>query len=330
MMRISKEDPLVSIIIPVYNTEQHLQKCLDSVINQTYHNIEIILIDDGSTDNSGKICDDYAKKDDRVKVYHQKNSGVSCARNLGLDVAQGEYISFIDSDDYIDCELLQQVVSKVRHQEFDIIIFGYNEIKANGIYPIPIDSNVMLHNKTENILEDVLMDRIPNFPCNKIYKKNLWDVIRFPLGHIYEDMFVIPQVFAQAKIIGWISSPLYYYNRCNYSSITGKNNDFSSLNRYSKFLAYCEHERIAKKLNFINAERWAISKSIHEGIKALYIHATDQGLDDEKILNIQKYLMSHDSDLLSKKYKILRNWAINYPKLLLVYGYIRYYQQRLK
>ena len=177
---MTNNNPLISIIIPVYNVEAYLQKCLDSVISQIYRNIEIILVDDGSTDNSGKICDEYAEKDERINVYHQQNGGVSRARNVGLEVAKGQYISFVDSDDYIDCELLQQVVTKANHQEFDIIIFGYNEIKTSGIYPIPIDPDIMLHNKRETILEDVLTDRIPNFLWNKIYKKNYGILLDFP------------------------------------------------------------------------------------------------------------------------------------------------------
>ena len=105
--------PLISVIVPVYNVEEYLPKCLESIINQTYKNLEIILVDDGSTDNSGIICEDYAEKDKRIKVVHQTNLGISAARNAGLDLCSGDYITFVDSDDYIECDEIEVLVDQI-------------------------------------------------------------------------------------------------------------------------------------------------------------------------------------------------------------------------
>ena len=117
----------ISIIIPVYNVEKYLNKCLNSVIEQTYKNIEVILIDDGSTDNSGKICDEYAKNDIRIKIIHQQNGGVSTARNNGLEHATGKYITFVDSDDYIEKEMIETMAKKIMKKNADIVICGVTD-----------------------------------------------------------------------------------------------------------------------------------------------------------------------------------------------------------
>ena len=122
---------LISIIVPIYNVEEYLVKCLDSIVNQTYSNLEIILIDDGSTDNSGKICDEYASKDDRIIIIHQVNSGVSNARNKGLKIAQGNYIGFVDPDDYIEKEMYEQLLNDITKNYCDIAVCGVNNISYN-------------------------------------------------------------------------------------------------------------------------------------------------------------------------------------------------------
>lgn len=123
-----KED-LISIIVPVYKVENYLSKCLDSMICQTYKNIEIILVDDGSPDNSGKICDDYAKKDSRIKVIHKENGGLSDARNAGLKIATGKYIGFVDSDDYISVEMYEKLYNQAKKEDADIACCNYYRVK---------------------------------------------------------------------------------------------------------------------------------------------------------------------------------------------------------
>ena len=115
---MQKKNPLISVIVPVYKVEQFIHRCVDSILNQTYTNLEIILVDDGSPDRCGEICDEYAEKDSRIRVIHQKNGGPSAARNAGLDICTGEYIAFVDSDDYIEPDMLQQLLSGIGSADF--------------------------------------------------------------------------------------------------------------------------------------------------------------------------------------------------------------------
>ena len=137
-MLIAKESYFISIIIPVYNVEKFLHNCLDSVLKQTYRNLEIILIDDGSTDNSGKICDNYAKIDNRIIVIHKENGGVSSARNVALKIAKGDYIVWIDSDDFISKNMITYLCEKILEFNADIYFFNYNIIKKDKIEKIKL------------------------------------------------------------------------------------------------------------------------------------------------------------------------------------------------
>ena len=124
--------PLITVIVPVYNVEKYLRRCLDSIIRQTYQNLEILCIDDGSIDNSGEICEQYAARDARIKVIHQENQGLSTARNRGLDTATGEYIAFVDSDDYIAADVLEQLYQSAVSSDATCVICGYNCVDSNG------------------------------------------------------------------------------------------------------------------------------------------------------------------------------------------------------
>ena len=128
-----KKNNLISIIVPIYNVEKYLKKCIDSIINQTYKNLEIILVDDGSPDNCGKICDEYAKKDNRIKVIHKENGGVSSARNVGVENATGEYIGFVDSDDYIEKDMYEVLINNLKKENADISIISNYEVYKNKI-----------------------------------------------------------------------------------------------------------------------------------------------------------------------------------------------------
>ena len=128
-----KEKPLISVIVPVYNVEKYIRECLDSIVNQTYKNLQIILVDDGSSDNSGKICDEFAKKDSRITVVHQENQGAGAAKNTGLELIEGEYFSIIDSDDYIDLSMYEKMVSLMKQYDSDIVQCLFKQVYVNKI-----------------------------------------------------------------------------------------------------------------------------------------------------------------------------------------------------
>ncbi len=216
---------LISVIVPVYKTENYLCKCVDSILAQTYTNLEIILVDDGSPDNCGKICDEYAAKDSRVKVIHQKNGGLSAARNAGLDIATGEYIGFVDSDDYIAPDMYEKLYNALVSNEADMSICNHQKV---GIKLFFDDNEMPL--LTEVISEqDAMRKQYECLNCSivvawsKLYKRVIWNDLRFPSGKIHEDEFVSFDVFYKCKRIAIISDKLYcYYIRAD--GIIGKEN----------------------------------------------------------------------------------------------------------
>lgn len=212
----------ISVIIPVYNVEKYIKKCIDSVINQTYKNLEIILIDDGSKDNSPQICDEYAKKDNRIKVIHKENEGQSVARNLGLDIATGRYIGFVDSDDYIKENMFETLYKNMIKYDADISIC--NIIKLNET----LNENVEKYNEIEiynknDLMKQLLKQHITNYLYNKLYKREVWEDIRLPKGKILEDMAVMYKLIEKANKIVATNKTEYYYFIRNDSSISQVN-----------------------------------------------------------------------------------------------------------
>ena len=190
---MSRNDSLISIIVPVYNVEQYLSRCVNSLVNQTYHNIEIILVDDGSPDRCGEMCDEYAKRDKRVVVIHKSNGGLSDARNKGLDVAKGDYVMFVDSDDWIELETCSIIIGLAVKYEVDVVSFGIQLVGEKGIYEIQRVPYSRIISSYEGVGAMVYQQKrkgILNYVCNKIFKKILFENIRFPLGALFEDQDV--------------------------------------------------------------------------------------------------------------------------------------------
>lgn len=205
-------DKLVSVIVPIYNVEKYLDKCIYSIINQTYKNIEIILVDDGSKDNSGIIANEWGKKDKRVKVYHKVNGGLSDARNYGIERANGDYISFIDSDDYIDKNYLFFLYECMDKYKSDISICGRYAVYENGVKKCKYKES--FEKKYDFVSAMREMNRFYYFDmsaCAKLYKIELFKNIRFPKGKLSEDYFVMYKIFKEAKSISYTSKPLYFY-----------------------------------------------------------------------------------------------------------------------
>jgi len=208
---------LISVIVPVYNTEKYLTRCVTSILSQSYKNIELILVDDGSTDNSGDICENFKKIDSRVKVIHKKNGGQSSARNIGLDTATGNIISFVDSDDWLVQGIYEHCINlfnrfKADVVDFDVVFtFNENEKRVNNKYP---KIEVI---KDENILYDYLKrgqtEKTPFSVCRKLYVANLFLGIRFPEGKIYEDIATNFKLLMNAKILIHTSYTGYCYRQ---------------------------------------------------------------------------------------------------------------------
>lgn len=201
----------ISIVVPIYNVEKYLRKCIDSILNQTYHNLEIILVNDGSTDSSGDICNEYKNKDERIVVIHQENKGMSSARNAGIEIATGQYIGFVDSDDYIEKDMYERLFQNIIDYNADIAICGFVFEENNKIVSKNFTNNVEVFDKA-TALEELLKDRkIHSYVWNKLFKRELWNDAKFKLGVAFEDIDIMYKLFKKANKIIYINSLEYYY-----------------------------------------------------------------------------------------------------------------------
>lgn len=205
---MNKCSPLISVIVPVYNVEKYLIPCVESILQQTYSHFELLLIDDGSTDQSGKICDTLTEKDKRIKVYHKKNGGLSDARNYGMEYAQGEYITFIDSDDTISIKFLEILITCAQENKADIvqcnIALRQNKLDIGS-------GKVYTYNNFEGLKQFLIRGRIYVASCAKLYKKELFHDIKFPYGRINEDNFTTYKVVYQSQRAACIDYALYWH-----------------------------------------------------------------------------------------------------------------------
>ena len=221
------EDILISVIVPVYNVKDYLSRCIESLCGQTHSNIEIMVIDDGSTDGCGELVDKYASEDKRIRTFHTVNSGLSAARNVGLDAAVGDYIMFVDSDDFVEESFCKDALEMVLEHQVEVASFGYNGFWTDkNEYVANATQEPRILSKEDAIRE--LIDRkdaIYNMVSNKIFIRHLFDKIRFPVGKTYEDMAVMHLVFDKVSTGIYISNKiLYNYRQAREGSITAQAN----------------------------------------------------------------------------------------------------------
>lgn len=202
---------LVTIIIPIYNVEQYLKKCVDSVISQTYTNLEILLVDDGSTDKCPGICDEYKNLDSRIKVFHKKNGGLSDARNYGLDNMSGDFVYFLDSDDYISIDAIECLMNLQKKNDSDIIIGDsvlFDENNNHFDWSCDIKDDAF---EAKELLDRVIVPAKYVIACNKLYRKSVFNNVRFPLSLIHEDEYILSDIVKNAKSVSTLSKVTYYY-----------------------------------------------------------------------------------------------------------------------
>lgn len=200
----------LSIIIPVYGVEKYLPKCIESVLNQTFLDFELILIDDGSPDKCGEICDYYAKKDNRIHVIHQENRGISAARNAGLNFASGEFIAFIDSDDWIDKDMYERLFAVTERDAVEIIACGFKKIYED-YYIADGKGEIFLFNNKQAIADLLNENHLRMEVWNKVIKRNLIGNLRFKENQRYEEIYFTTNLIFKAKKIGYIDLPKYNY-----------------------------------------------------------------------------------------------------------------------
>ena len=248
------ERPLVSVIVPVYNVERFLDRCVHSLTNQTYQHLEIILVDDGSPDGSPELCDEWAKRDERVRVIHKSNGGPSEARNVALDAMQGDFVAFVDSDDYVEPDYVEKLYAGIG--DADMSIYSIVCEDSNGIAwsedgtesaneTVRLGSEAVVDVPTaigsEEYIYRATLDWRLVVVWNKLYRASVWESLRFPVGLIHEDEYVMPQVVDRCGAINVLPGGLYHY-MANDSSITHSDFGIKNLDRLEALtwrMKYC-------------------------------------------------------------------------------------------
>ena len=233
---------MISIIVPIYKTEKFLPRCIESILVQTYRDIEILLIDDGSPDRCGEICDEYAEKDKRVRAFHTENHGLSAARNLGLKEARGEYIGFVDSDDWIEADMYEILLKRMQETGADIVeceIWRHPDFGQKKAEP---RDEVF---QRGDALKALIESRLRNYTCDKLYNRSLFETVTFPIGMNFEDSAIMHKLFSQSNITATVSARLYHY-RSRQGSIV---KTFSAKNlfdyadaTFSRYMYFKEYE----------------------------------------------------------------------------------------
>ena len=238
--------PIISIIAPVYNIQEYLSQCLTSICNQTFPDLEIIVVNDGSTDGSGKICDKFALKDPRIRVIHQANKGVSAARNAGLQMAQGDYLAFVDGDDWIESDMYELLLEQLVKQEADIAVCSHYKDKG-GKSKARYQSGA-IHALTRNdALKALAQDKwLRNYVWDKLYKRQLFENLTFPEGCIYEDLAINYQLFFRANKVVVVDTPKYHYVLRQGSALRSRYNPQKEL---QLFQAVCQQDAFYRQHN---------------------------------------------------------------------------------
>ncbi|MGB3159726.1 MAG: glycosyltransferase family 2 protein [Carnobacterium sp.] len=287
--------PTISIIVPVYNVEKYLRQCIESILNQKYQDFELILVNDGSTDLSKEICEEYLKKDRRIKLENKKNGGLSSARNVGLNVAVGEYIGFIDSDDWIHEDMYERLVNHAIDHKSDIVACNLLAMDRNGIFK---SFNRLAENQEFNRTEammEIYKNKVLTFSsCNKIFNKNLFNELRFVEGIILEDKDISYKLIDKANRISYIKDSLYYYRYNNKSILRSS----FSIKRIDEFKVQLDMYNYYKE-NYFN-----ISDLIYYDlfILGLYLYSETYALKVET-KNKYKYLIEFDKEILIRLIK---------------------------
>ena len=291
-----KENETISIIIPVYNTEGLLRNCLDSVLAQTYKDIEVILVNDGSTDHSGEICDEYSKKDNRIKVLHKENEGASVARNLALEHIKGKYVGFVDSDDTIDPKYYETLLHNMKEKDVDAVLCNLWYFECSQ----------------DDVFKNILLDKIGGQITKWLFKTELWDGIRMPKGRLVQDAAVIYKVIYQAKTYMFNSKLYHYYDKNPNNVSNSKRNLYKgAIDRAVMFIDRYNWTKDIERYREDEILEGLLSKIVSFGAGAIGLYKK-YNYNKEDIKLIKSFFAEHrtqisKSKMISKNRKIAVN-----------------------
>ena len=285
----------ISVIVPVYNVEQYLERCVDSIINQTYTNLEIILVNDGSTDNSGKLCDELAKKDERIRVIHKENGGLSDARNRGIDESESDLVGFIDSDDYIDSDMYEVLLKNLNDTDANLSMCALYDV-YNNTPEAQVTNKETWKLSSEQAIKMVMEAKILSVTAvNKLYRKSLFTDLKFEVGKIAEDAFIMIKLLDKCEKIVATNEKKYYYVHRENSITTQK---FST-----KFLNVIE--AYEQNSNIILEKYPKLKDVAQTRMNWAYFYVLDRLLlddnyNDKELENkLISYLKDHRKDILN-------------------------------
>lgn len=273
----------ISIIVPIYNVERYLNQCVKSIINQTYKNLEIILVDDGSPDNSGKLCDEYKEKDERIIVIHKKNGGLSDARNAGIEVATGKYIGFVDSDDYIEKDMYELLYNNMLREKAEISCCNRFLVYSNKTEIYGEKKYYKVMNSQEAIKLACKIGYIGISAYTKLYKRELFENIRYPKGKISEDMYTTYKLFDKANKIVYDSTPKYYYRQRKGSITNSKKINTNAIEATKEMIEFVKNK-------YPEIENDAIKYYLYTAI-GVYDNIIKTKSNDEKLLQLKKKIL---------------------------------------
>ena len=280
--------PEISVIVPVYNVEKYLPRCVGSILSQTFGDFELILVDDGSPDGCGAICDAYAQKDERVKVIHKKNGGLSDARNAGIDVACGEYLAFIDSDDWVHTGFLKALYDNAKKYHAEISMVNlHKEYDSYSENALEISEGIC---DKEQAMEYLYGDTgiYMNVAWNKLYQRNLFEGIRYPVGKLHEDGFTTYKLIHKAKQVYISNEDLYYY----YQRTGSIMNEQFSLRRIDEYEVYLERAEFFQQKQmqslFLKNEKTRLACMKSLTMKLLHSNAISQKEKDQVLKRFKK------------------------------------------
>lgn len=306
-----EQTPLISVIVPVYNIKEYLPRCVSSILNQTWKKIEVILVDDGSTDGTGDLCDELAAQDGRIRVLHKRNGGSSSARNLGILEAKGEYLGFVDSDDYISPEMYERLIKGMQRFRAQIVQIGRDEVDAEGnrlpnICEPPIQDEFI---RSMDFMKELLMHRGDCSYCTKLVDRKLFEKHQFPVGVLNEDFHLLVQMLMEAEGVVSLAGQTYHvFYRIGSNTRKENKNDFSRV--YGDCVDNADMVQEIVKKHYAELKDVAMRFGLFQRLEyLLHIPIVQMTEDNTQYISICKYIRKHVTDImknvhLTKKNKI--------------------------
>lgn len=305
----SPKTPLISVIVPVYNILQYLPRCVESICRQTYRNMEIILVDDGSTDGTGQLCDRLAEQDNRILVFHKENGGSSSARNLGIAHAKGSYLGFIDSDDYIEPDMYEQLMSAIQRYGTEIAQVGRDEIdeEGNRLPNVCHPPETEICEQPEDFMRELLMHRGDCSFCTKLVKRELFEIAVFPMGVLNEDFHLFIQFLPAVKGIVCLPKQAYHvFYRIGSNTRKEGKEEFSRVYADNVDNASLAGQIVAQKYPGLTA--YAVRFGLFQRLDyLLHIPIGQMQENNEQYVQIRQYLRGHWKEAMMSPYLTEKN-----------------------